>query len=90
MKRANAAEAGMFKYFTGRPCTRGHLTLRYTKTGGCIACNNIAHQERSKKLREVVSVKQQGLTKVTLHVHPNDVKALTDYCEALATARRMS
>lgn len=26
-------------YYTGKPCTRGHITLRRTSTGHCIICH---------------------------------------------------
>lgn len=25
-------------YYTGEPCAKGHVTLRYTSTGGCLYC----------------------------------------------------
>lgn len=38
MTRKTAASRGMKKYYTGRPCNRGHLTLRYVNTGACCSC----------------------------------------------------
>lgn len=30
--------SGLQKYFTGKPCVRGHISPRYTKTKVCIEC----------------------------------------------------
>ena len=35
---ANAKESGDMFYFTGKPCKRGHIALRYTKTHSCVEC----------------------------------------------------
>lgn len=26
------------RYFTGKPCSRGHLSSRYVATGACVRC----------------------------------------------------
>lgn len=36
--RSEAAKRGLLKYYTGKPCKRNHLDLRYTNTGACRAC----------------------------------------------------
>lgn len=33
-----ALKAGESKYFTGKPCKRGHVALRYTCSGKCVEC----------------------------------------------------
>jgi predicted Fe-S protein YdhL (DUF1289 family) len=38
--RKQAIEQGLKRYFTGKPCKRGHVDERYV-TRGCIACLNI-------------------------------------------------
>ena len=35
--RTDAKKAGVKHYFTGKPCTRGHIALRKTK-GVCVEC----------------------------------------------------
>ena len=32
------------RYFTGRPCKRGHIAERYVSTGACVACLNLTHR----------------------------------------------
>jgi len=29
----------LVRYFTGKPCRRGHVTERYTKSGACVGCD---------------------------------------------------
>jgi len=38
LKRSEADEAGLDKYFTGKPCIRGHFSHRYTSSGACSQC----------------------------------------------------
>lgn len=36
--RAEATQRKLVWYYTGRPCGRGHLAMRYTTTGNCCGC----------------------------------------------------
>lgn len=36
--RKNALRQGLTHYFTGKPCKRGHVGLRYAKTANCVEC----------------------------------------------------
>ncbi len=38
MKRREAKALGLPKYSTGKPCKKGHLSERYTKTSHCVEC----------------------------------------------------
>lgn len=38
--REAACAAGLLKFYTGKPCVRGHLSQRYVSTGGCCSCLN--------------------------------------------------
>jgi len=37
--RAEAKAAGLKRYFTGRPCKRGHVSESYTSVSQCVACS---------------------------------------------------
>jgi 5-methylcytosine-specific restriction endonuclease McrA len=37
--RAEAKAAGAKRYFTGKPCKRGHICERYTSIAQCVACS---------------------------------------------------
>jgi len=39
--RAAARAIGASRYFTGKPCSKGHITERFL-TGTCVACSRIA------------------------------------------------
>jgi hypothetical protein len=43
--RAAALAVGAVRYFSGRPCVRGHLADRYTKTGSCVVCKDAGRAE---------------------------------------------
>lgn len=36
--KTEAEATGLTRFFTGRPCRRGHLSERYTSTGACAEC----------------------------------------------------
>lgn len=42
VKRKQAIIGGSSRYFTGKPCGRGHLAERYTSNGGCVVCVDAA------------------------------------------------
>ena len=41
MKRKEAIKLGLKKYNTGKFCSKGHKSPRYTSSGVCVACNRI-------------------------------------------------
>jgi 5-methylcytosine-specific restriction endonuclease McrA len=47
-KRRHAKAAGASHYYTGKPCKRGHLALRFVSTGTCIECQKIHTQAATK------------------------------------------
>lgn len=44
--RQAAKAAGEKHYFTGKPCTHGHLSVRVTKDARCVECDNTKHLRR--------------------------------------------
>ena len=38
LSRDDAFAQNLTKYYTGRPCGRGHDTFRYVRTGACVDC----------------------------------------------------
>lgn len=38
VSRKEAMERGLPRFFTAKPCKRGHISQRYTKYNGCCAC----------------------------------------------------
>jgi hypothetical protein len=37
---SEARKLGVARYFTGKPCSRGHLSERYAVSGHCVSCDN--------------------------------------------------
>jgi hypothetical protein len=57
--RAEAKQAGLARYFTGKPCRNGHISERFVVSKSCIACRkemnwkynqNWYYKNRDKKL----------------------------------------
>ena len=60
--RAEAKRIGATHYFTGEPCTRGHIALRKTK-GACVECLKedwVKDNERRKLLPKSEASKEAG------------------------------
>jgi len=49
--RQEAARRGLLRYFTGKPCKRGHVVERFVSTATCIECGLISsrHYQRTPK-----------------------------------------
>ena len=61
--RAEAKRTGVKYYFTGKPCSRGHIALRKTK-GCCVECMKedwVADNERRKELPKSEASKAAGV-----------------------------
>jgi hypothetical protein len=55
--RAAARAQGVVAYFTGQPCSHGHIDKRYTGTGRCYACqrarNNGDYADHTDRVKEI-------------------------------------
>lgn len=61
MERREALKLGVVTYNTNRPCIKGHLSERYTTTGGCKEClyvRRVGEQEiiNAKRRQEIALV----------------------------------
>ncbi len=52
ISRKGAAELGLKRYYTGKPCLHGHLSERLVDNSTCATCNNIRSKNRIKKWRQ--------------------------------------
>lgn len=52
MSWSKARKLGLSKYFTGKPCSRGHVSERFACNGVCIKCHKIISNKNSKKYYE--------------------------------------
>lgn len=46
--RDEALKEGELFFFTGLPCRNGHISKRYTTSGGCFQCLQEKHEADSK------------------------------------------
>ena len=49
ISREEARKKGLIRFYTGKPCKRGHLAFRRTKFGICVACSAEDYQKRRTK-----------------------------------------
>lgn len=45
-----ARKAGLVRYFTGKPCPKGHITERFSGHGSCVGCLKELNSTEEKKL----------------------------------------
>ena len=79
LTRRDAHARGMVRYWTGKPCRRGHLAHRYVTSGICTACiaeRNGSYHRRHATLRRLVA-----------DLHPDDYEAAKALVDALVAAR---
>lgn len=85
MTRRQAAEAGLKRYYTGKPCSKGHDDQRFVSTGVCVKCAAGYVKEYNGRIRKEANAKAAGL--FTYPTHPDDVGALLAYAQALDIQR---
>lgn len=56
---SEARKSGLSRYFTGKPCLRGHISERYSDNATCIACLDV---KRARDGIRITAMKQ-GLSK---------------------------
>ena len=86
--RKQAAVAGRKKYYTGKPCTHGHVKQRYVASGICSGCNTMRSTAYQKNIRRELIAQSCGLVSLgDIRVHPDDVKAMRALADSLKQAR---
>lgn len=55
ISRGKARELGMKQYFTGEPCSKGHISKRVVANHACSVCSNIASRKYISKNKELIS-----------------------------------
>lgn len=46
LSRAEAAESGLSRFYTGKPCKAGHFSQRFVSNRQCVACNAAKARQR--------------------------------------------
>lgn len=85
LTRRQAAEAGLKRYYTGKPCAKNHDSERFTSTGGCVKCG--AEYVKSYNKRMTATASSRALGAFMYMLHPDDHAAALAYCQALDLAR---
>ena len=60
ISRAEAKMRGLQRFFTGKPCRRGHVVERYTGNRNCIACAQLCETVRYEANREDKKAKHRA------------------------------
>lgn len=84
ISRAQALAEGRKRFYTGKPCKRGHDAQRFVTTGGCVACNASRAKVFSQAAQAASTARVQGLFAYPLR--PEDFAAALAYCQALDLA----
>lgn len=85
MTRREAVESGLKRYYTGKPCSKGHDSQRFTSTGACIKCAAGYSKEYVGNLRKEANARHAGL--FVYQAHYDDHAALLAYAQALDLQR---
>jgi hypothetical protein len=75
LERSEAAVRQLKRYFTGRPCRRGHQSERFTSSGQCIEC-----------MKKTVGL----FVRISVDVHQDDRASLEMFARQMAEARGRS
>lgn len=67
-----ARAAGLIRYFTGKPCPRGHRVERFTSTHACVACV----EQKAKDWKRTNPDKARAQKRAWAEANPDKVRAL--------------
>ena len=70
ISRKEAKEQGLKRYFTGKPCKRGHVSERATQNKGCLECD----RERKRAWREANPEKHKEIKRAYREANPEKDK----------------
>ncbi len=66
--RKEAKQLQLKRYFTGKPCVRGHISERYTAKGSCIECLDNYRVDHPEKFKQTAQKsKQKNKDKLNLY-----------------------
>jgi hypothetical protein len=97
--RKEALAQGLTHYFTGKPCKRGHIGARYTKTSNCVECvltifNKRPYQltqEQQEKYRERNrNYQRRRRAAMTIEQRKEEIKERSAYILSYISQRRNS
>lgn len=60
VSRADARARGLTRYFTGHPCSHGHVAERVTANGVCVACKTGIQSRSRKRRRSLITARDRA------------------------------
>lgn len=58
-----AKQEGVIRYFTGKPCRRGHIADRFTSSRQCVECQNIRSTKYQQSEKGRLAAKERHIKK---------------------------
>jgi hypothetical protein len=83
ISRKDAHAKGLKRFFTGKPCRRGHIRERNVKTGACLGCLSHYAREYSSKY----DAPSDAMVKLTFHVSPDQSATIEAFIALCGVAR---
>lgn len=62
--KARARAKGLTRYYTGEPCSKGHISERYTKSSACCQCSKDSARERNQRPEVKIKAAQKRQDKI--------------------------
>lgn len=85
MTRSEAKNLGYVKYETGRACSKGHKSMRYTNSGACCEC--IKGYQKPYSRANILNAAMGYAKYEHARVHPEDFAAMDAYALSLSLER---
>lgn len=76
ISKKKAKETGLKRYFTGKPCRRGHILERFVSSGACIKCTEVNARAWSRSHPEIVRAMRKSWAERNPERHRENRKAL--------------
>lgn len=90
ISRQEARDKGLNKYYTGKPCTRGHTSYRYTQSGTCAECIAANVNATRQPARVIGAAKREALAQlaeIKIRAYPTDIAVLRETAAEMCLAR---
>ena len=49
ISREEAKKLGLYRYYNGKPCKKGHMSQKYVSNMGCVECRNIKNKSLEQR-----------------------------------------
>jgi 5-methylcytosine-specific restriction endonuclease McrA len=88
--RSEAKASGMIRYFTGKPCPKGHVADRFTSSGNCVPCAVSLSAARAASNPEQERARSRKRAAIRRMLNPEETRAaLKEWRAGNADAQKM-